>query len=881
MSTLALDGVREGLAAIAALPVGMAVYDEHRRLVLSNPALLDMLGVADAAFHPGSHLAEHIRIAAHSGVLGAGAPDQQAAEILALDFTRPHRILHTFGNGRCCEAHYLPLPMHGLLVCLVETSATVALREAAEQATNRLQTALAGLRIGLAIVGPDRALAFHNTCFASLLGLSAARLAPGTPFDAMLTEVARCTGFTGDDAAFLAEQASLDRAHRSSVQRTRGNGTVLDITSDPLPDGGWTLTVADITPLWRAEDEARRRAGLLDSILQQLPHGVAVYGPDLRVRLVNDVFQHILPAAPVAAGDTQASVLARRADAYPTAPGAPPQPPSPQRLCRDGRTVELRTAPLPDGGHIEVLSDVTALVETQGELARHAALIDSVISHIPVGITVYGPDRTLRLVNEAYGAIMQGAPVSPGETVDEIIDRRAMSGEYGEGDPHEVAESQRHRSLASAYARRRRRGNGTTIDIRTAPLPDGGHISVIHDVTPIVEAEAALGRQVAEMDAMLANIRHGIVLWDAGGRIVASNPVAAMLVGAPPDHFAPGRTLRDVTMDAFERGGLGRDRTAEARAYWLLEQDRSLSHTDQRLTREGRILEVRSDPTPGGGFVTTYTDVTPMREAEDALRLAKSAAEAANTAKSRFLAAMGTELRTPLATIQTELAQLARDAAGSRSRSFGQGSVSAIRVEQACEAADAAAHKLLGLIGAVLDVARLEAGRFDLVDSEIDIPHLVEACLNKARNAAAAAEVTLLTDLPDTLPLIRADEDRLRQALGHLLSNAIRVTPSLGTISIGGRRDWISGDVLLTVADTGQGIPPSELERVFEPFNELAGHPNAGVRAGIGLYISRTLLRAHGGDLMLRSAPGEGTTATLRIPAARVLPNEPSRPLHA
>ena len=128
-----------------------------------------------------------------------------------------------------------------------------------------------------------------------------------------------------------------------------------------------------------------------------------------------------------------------------------------------------------------------------------------------------------------------------------------------------------------------------------------------------------------------------------------------------------------------------------------------------------------------------------------------------------------------------------------------------------------------------------------------------------------------MVDLPEALPQVRGDESRLRQTLGHLVANAIRFTPAQGSVSIGARQEWTTGDLLLSVTDTGSGIEADALEHLFEPFSHTAD----GVRAGLGLYISRTLMRAHGGDVVLRSAPGEGTVAVLRIPASRVLGDEP------
>ena len=338
------------------------------------------------------------------------------------------------------------------------------------------------------------------------------------------------------------------------------------------------------------------------------------------------------------------------------------------------------------------------------------------------------------------------------------------------------------------------------------------------------------------------------------------------MLNAPPGLFVPGTTLDATIRNALDRGNLGSGPAAITRARWLGEQDRSVSQQDQRLTRDGRVLEVRSDPAPGGGFVTTYTDVTHIREAEDALQLAKSAAEAANTAKSRFLASMSNELRTPLSAILAELGTLIQAARNAR--------LEPGLVRHAAESASDSAQHLVSLIDSILDVARLEAGRFDLADDTVEMQQLVRQCLRQSDMAAAAAEVALVVDLPTAPAHIRCDERRMRQTLGHLISNAVRFAGPMGSVSIGARQEWSSGDLLLTVQDTGEGIAAAEIERAFEPFTKLDREPAGSRRAagaGLGLYIGRTLVRAHGGELELRSAPGQGTTAVMRIPVARLL----------
>ncbi len=105
--------------------------------------------------------------------------------------------------------------------------------------------------------------------------------------------------------------------------------------------------------------------------------------------------------------------------------------------------------------------------------------------------------------------------------------------------------------------RRRQRPNGMTIDIRTAPLPDGGHISVVTDITPLVQAEQEISRRAAEMSVMLASIRHGIMLWGPDRRLIATNQVAAELLGHPPGSLVPGKSQAELVDEMLARGAFG------------------------------------------------------------------------------------------------------------------------------------------------------------------------------------------------------------------------------------------------------------------------------------------------------------------------------------
>lgn len=746
-------------AVLNALPVGVAVYDADQRALLVNPAYCASIGLAAGAIPPGMTLEDGLRQAAYRGVFGPGDPEAQVTAALAADRSRPGRIRRRQFAGHSYDLLNQPLPGGGHVVCAIETTPLVADRAEAERALARVTTVLASLRIGLAVFTPGGALMLANPRFAELLDVPPDQLLPGLSLPALIALMRGRDAFmSAEGEAFLAGQEAVDRAHGHQVRRLRPNGQVIDVVSEPLADGGWAITVSDISPLALAEDDARRRATLLRSILERIPHGVCVYGPDRRVSMFN----------------------------------------------------------------------------------------------------------------RAYSEVMAGAPLAIGDTLEEVIRRRAEAGEYGPGDAEDVFRLQMAFDIGRRQMRRRQRPNGATIDVRTAPLPDGGHISVVTDITPLVQAEREISRRAAEMSVMLASIRHGIVLWGPDHRLVAANRMASELLGHPPGVLVPGRSQADLVDEMLRRGEFGAGPGALSRAEMLKTRDWSAPYARRFVTRAGRVLEAHSQPTEDGGVVSTFTDITDARRAETELRRAKQAAEIANQAKSRFLATMSHELRTPLNAVIGFSEALLQEAANPSPR----------QVSDHARQINDAGKRLLNLINIILDVARIEAGRFDLASDQVHIARLIGTCLRQAETAAHAGEVTLHADMPMDLPALDGDERRLAQVLNHLLSNAVKFTGPGGSVNIGVEIDP-AGDLLIAVTDSGIGIAEADQERVFEPFTQLDNDLSRRFEgAGLGLYVSRALIEGHGGRLRLRSRLGRGTTVEVRLPASRLIwPDGGPRPV--
>ncbi len=507
--------------------------------------------------------------------------------------------------------------------------------------------------------------------------------------------------------------------------------------------------------------------------------------------------------------------------------------------------------------------------------------IQALLDALPIGVSIFGPDDRLLLINRAYGEVLAGAYTAIGELRADIVRRRLAEGEYGAGE--QAAKYARATSdrLSAPQIRRRRRMNGRTIEIRNAPLAGGGLASTIADVTTLVETEAELSRRLADIEEMLAHIQHGIMLFDKENRLLAHNELVERLFDLPPGLLHRGRTVMEAVGALRALGEYGSEAEADEFLRRWHGRDRTAPSLHQRVTRTGRVLEVRSSPTRSGGHINTYTDITDLRTTEAELRRAKEQAEAGSAAKSRFLATIGHELLTPLNAVIGFSELLAGEARTPRwqapawpARNEAAGGVNPARVAEFAGAILDAGKRLSALITAVLDVARIEVGSLDLAAEAIDPHRLVEVAVHQAAPAAEAAGIDLATTLPPSLPPLRGDARRLGQTLGHLLSNAVKFTPAGGHVMV--EAETCEEDrLVLRVRDTGIGIAETDLEKVFLPFHQVeGGFARRFEGAGLGLFVSRAVAEAHGGSLTLESAPGRGTTAILALPVSS-LPRTP------
>jgi PAS domain S-box-containing protein len=258
-------------------------------------------------------------------------------------------------------------------------------------------------------------------------------------------------------------------------------------------------------------------------------------------------------------------------------------------------------------------------------------------------------------------------------------------------------------------------------------------------------------------------------------------------------------------------------------------------------------------------ILVAFQDITQRREMQDELHRAKDAAEAANAAKSLYLAVMAHEVRTPLSGI-IGLVQLIQEEALTREQREN-----AVVVESTAES-------LLALIGNILDFSKIEAGRMEVEQYPMEAAPLLDDLRRLFSSAAQAKNLALTVHVDPGVPAaVLTDPTRLRQILGNLLSNAIKFT-SAGAIELrvtAARTDNGRWRLLFQVRDTGAGIAPGKLERLFQPYSQAdksVARRHGGT--GLGLAISRQLARLLGGDLTVTSTLGHGSTFAVEITAA-------------
>jgi len=374
-------------------------------------------------------------------------------------------------------------------------------------------------------------------------------------------------------------------------------------------------------------------------------------------------------------------------------------------------------------------------------------------------------------------------------------------------------------------------------------------------------AEVALRRTEEHLSDAIENMSEGFALYNRDETLLLCNSKYREYYAGISDVLVPGASFEEIARMAISRGVFN----GEDQSYLLqnqLRHHRSPAGVVERQFKDGRWVRVAKRKARDGMVVGIYTDITEIIAREGAMREAKNTAEAANRSKSEFLAIMSHELRTPLNAI-IGFSEIIRNAM--------LGPVCNEKYMDYANSINDSGNHLLELINDILDISRIEAGKFELHEENIDVARVINACSQILLPKAQEQGVILQTEFSNTLPMILADERSMKQILINLLTNAIKFSPNSGDVIV---RAGVTknGMFELAVSDSGIGIAESELENVLQPFTQVESTLDRNFEGtGLGLPLVKSLVELHGGVLELDSTLGTGTTVTLRFPTSRIV----------
>ncbi|GAB4174468.1 MAG: PAS domain-containing sensor histidine kinase [Thalassobaculales bacterium] len=514
----------------------------------------------------------------------------------------------------------------------------------------------------------------------------------------------------------------------------------------------------------------------------------------------------------------------------------------------DGRRRIFDITEIPDGrgGTLGWARDVTALESVQAEMERHIAAHEEVLEALSVGISIYGPDRRLAFHNRAFAAIWG-------------IDRTLLDSRPTIGQLLEILRGQRRlpETIDFKAFRQERESlfqtliepredmlhlpDGQTIRVKAMPHPFGGVLFISEDVSDRLALERSFNTLIAVQRETLDNMFEGVAMVGGDGRLRLSNPAFAALWGISPQDLVPPPHVGALAVLLAAR--LEHDDHDLASLLAMHE-----ARTGDLALADGRRLRFAALPLPEGAMLFSYLDISDTFRAEKALLERNAALETADRLKSRFMASISYELRTPL----TAIVGFSELLAG--------GYVGPMTPRQSDYAASIreASQRLMTLIDDILDLTAIESGQIQVMTAAVDVADAVNAVVQISQERALRRHVTVEVGLPDGLPKVLGDEKRLKQAIFNLLDEAIGFSASDSTVRIEARQE--EGKVLVTLS-TGAPLGPA----AAMPRGRGIPRP---VDHDLGLILVQRLLGLHGGSLSLEALPGRGVVVTCHLPVA-------------
>ncbi len=502
--------------------------------------------------------------------------------------------------------------------------------------------------------------------------------------------------------------------------------------------------------------------------------------------------------------------------------------------------------------------DITREEEWESSYKRLADSHHEALEQLRTAIAIFDINTRLEFYNSAYEQLtgMPGSWMDSRPRLIEVIDKLLELRKLPEQTDYKQFKQtwlSKFTSLLEPYEEMQYLSDGSVIRMIVVPRPMGGILMTMEDVTNLLQLETSYNTLMAVQQETMDNLAEGIVVFGEDGRIRLSNKAFSSIW-----HFSP----KDLAGSAHISNLAEKVKILFSDNIWPKIHQIILSNGLEREPRRGRlqrkdgsILEYSIMPLPDGNILNSYFDITDTVKVEQALLEKNAALEATERLKTDFLANVSYQLRTPLNAIMGFAEMLNQQYFGKlndRQMEYTSGMIEA-------------GQRLVSLVNDILDLSTIEAGYLKLYLSDINVKMLIEHVASLTEEWARKQNLKITVLVPDDKLSIRADERRLKQVMVNLISNAINYSPDGGEITLSAKRD---GDFLvLSVRDTGIGIPTEDMARIFTPFEKInSNKTQQRSGAGLGLTLVKSIVELHGGSVTIDSEEGTGTSVICRLP---------------
>ena len=637
------------------------------------------------------------------------------------------------------------------------------------------------------------------------------------------------------------------------------------------PGGAALVWVFDFsesaTELSRMREESSRAKGdfaALVGLIEAGPMPMWFRGTDTKLRLVNSAYVDAVGAKDADAVVAEQIELVEAVDgltAAQVAGQASQQRQSVERIVQatiggQRRALRVSDLPLGDEGVAGYAVDIQEMEEAARAHRAYAEAQRSMMDRLSVGIAQFDSDRKLTFANQPFRRIF-GMKLGLGG--DGLSFERLLSEARDAGRTPEVRNFPEWRgehvewfNLGEAQEEAWPLSDGTHLRIVAQPMPDGGLAIIAEDRTEQLALSATRDTLLRTRTATLDSLFEALAVFAPDGHLHLWNRSFAGTWGVEQALLDKHPLVDDLLEEIA--GNLRRPKRVKVIGEVI--RSATLDRREQagRVSlADGRTLEFAGVPLPDGNGLLTTLDVTANEQAETALRERNQALEQADEVKTRFLANMSYEFRTPLTSINGFAEMLQQGMAGELSDS-GKEYVGAILES---------VSKLTDQVENVLDLSQSEAGLLPIQKEKLELLPFITRVVRDREQEIEAKGLTL--DLRGGANLkFDVDRRQMARAVGHLLDNAIVATDRGGKILVDLSRK--PEGTRIVISDNGCGMSPEELRRALEGLRPSADGRGMERRQGLGIPLARQLVEAHGGELTIHSRPKLGTSAMIVLP---------------